>query len=99
MKILKKELNPLCILLSNTCSYNCNLSLSLGVHWLGLRSPGIFRTGRPAIDPLSFLTSGDSSPEKLGGMENIGVFGRKSQKSCPLDLRETPFLIIEIGPV
>ena len=45
--------------------------------------------------------SGDSSPEKLGARRDRGsgdgVPGNIS-KPRPLDLRETPFFIIEIGP-
>ena len=49
------------------------------------------------------LVSGDSSQEKLGGgLEKIGGLGAKPvgkfQRPRPLDLREKPFFIIEIGP-
>ena len=41
-------------------------------------------------------SSGDSSPEKLGGQKRWGL--GKFQRTRPLDLKETPFFIIEIGP-
>ena len=46
-------------------------------------------------------SSGDCSPDKLGA-EEIGGLGEKPpgkiSKSRPLDLRETPFFIIDMGP-
>ena len=49
---------------------------------------------------LFFGTSGDSSQEKLGAEKNGGLGAKpgRFQRPRPLDLRETLFFIMEIGP-